>query len=133
MSNKLFYVCPGISSYSTYRNSIARDPSNVVHVVLPQDTVRHANCIKLYEKASTQKSLMCKSCLSLKHYLAQRKRKHNSLSSDTIEYCQKSTSSVSFDCLTPESKKIRLTNMKKEISSLKRTYSEMDRLELNDK
>lgn len=136
MSDSHIFVCPGVSEYSRYRDCIGFDAKNVVHVTLPGDTVRHTTCDRMCKTLENQKTLICKSCLSLKYRLAKQKRKHDQMLSDSREEHQKSSSSISFDYLSPCSKKVRLMNMRKEISTLKlklqRTSSKILRLQLNE-
>ena len=136
MSDSQFFVCPGVSKYSTYRDSIGFDAKDVVHVTLPGDTVRHTTCNRMCKKLEKQKTLICKPCLLVKYYLAKQKRKHDQLAIDSREEHQKSTSSVPFDYLSPCSKKAWLMNMRKEINTLKlklkRTSDKILQLQLNE-
>ena len=135
MADPDWLVCPGVCNYSTYQTSIGYDVKGVVSVLLPLDTARHEDCRKFFQRQKGQKSRLCQSCMSLKDYLASRKRNHDSLTKDDKSRHQEATSKVSFDYLSPASKKKRLVKMRSEISSLqenaKRSVEKMVYLELN--
>ena len=100
----------------------------------PPNTARDYECTVFYEKSSTQKTALCKKCTSLKWRLSARKMEHNQL---TNEHRQQASSTVPFDFLSPESKKARLSNMRREIVTLrtqaKSSAEKIERISMNDK
>ena len=74
----------------------------------PPDTARDYECTVFYEKSFTQKTPLCKKCVSLKWRLSARKMEHDLLTSE--HRWQRTSSTVPFDILSPESKKARLSN-----------------------
>ena len=112
MNSNDFITCSGVKEYSEYKKSIGYDSKNVVHVVLPTDTVRHVSCEKIFDKSNHQRVGVCKSCLSLKMYLTKMKRKHESDNASTSHANHQQSSSVfPYDFLSPASKKARMVNI----------------------
>lgn len=91
MEDPSWIVCHGVSGYSSYKSYTVK---NAVTMTIPQDCVRHKSCDRIFQLAGQQKSLVCRSCLSLKHYLTTRKRKYDALSSDDRLRRQSSSSTV---------------------------------------
>jgi hypothetical protein len=81
-------------------------------------------CMKL----DNQNSLVCESCISLKYYLAKQIWKHDNESPQTHSKCQNASSSVSFDYLSPRSKKARVVSMRNEIRGLRVQLSQAEQL-----
>lgn len=133
MNDERFFVCTGVKEYSLFKQSIGYDAKSVVHVALPNDTVRHVDCIRMGQKTAMQKTSLCKSCSSLKQHLTRQKRRHEESHSNHEEH-KTASSKFPFDYLSPASKKARLTNIKKENHALKvkvKRFRDV-RLELND-
>ena len=136
LNDENYFICPGVNNYSTYHQSIGFNPTSVVHVALPTNSVRHTDCSRICTKSKLQKMLICKSCLLLKYYLTRQKRNHDAMTCDDRKERQKYTSSCPFDYLSPYSKKIRLESMRKGIHTLKlklwQAYKKELSLQLND-
>ena len=136
MVNSNWIVCAGVSEYSKYRSSIGFDVKGVVAVSLPPDSVQHKDCSKFFEKSKTQKSKICKACLSLKYYLSSRKRKYDAMTSFDRQKRQETSSHVPYDNLSPDSKKLRLSNLRYELSSarnkIRRLNQRIARIDLNE-
>ena len=132
MSSNNFFICLGIEGYYEYKESIGYDSKNVVHVVLPTDTVRHVTCEKLFDKRINSKVAICKSSLSLKMYLTKLKRKHESdIASTSHTHHQLSSSVYSYDLLSPASKKTRMVNIRKENKVLRVKVARLQACQVN--
>ena len=131
MNNSSWYVCHGVDKSSSSNIHNAKD---AVTVSLPHDVVRHKSCGRFFEAIGTQKSQVCQSCLSLKYYLASRKRNFDSLTSADRLRRQAVNSTVSFDSLSPASKTQRLKNMRSAIITLRHKLRSGDHnsMELRD-
>ena len=120
-----------------YKSSIGYDLKRVVMSKWPPDTGRDCECPVFYEKSSTQKTPLCKKCISLKWRLSARKLEHDHLTDEHRWQRQQSSSTVSFDVLSPKSQKARLSNMRREIANLrsqaKRIDEKIERTSVNDK
>lgn len=112
-------VCPGVKTYSSFKASIGYDMKRVTMCSWPPDTARDCECTVLFEKGPTQKSTLCKKCTSLKWRLSARKREHDQISDEHRLKRQQSSSTVPFSVLSPESKKARVSNMRREITTLR--------------
>ena len=130
-------VCPGVKTYSSYKASIGYDMKRVTTCNWPPDTARDCECTVLFEKSPTQKSTLCKQCTSLKWRLSCRKREHDKISDEHRLKRQQSSSTVPFSVLSPESKKARVTNMRREIITLrtqaKYTAQKIERISVNER
>ena len=134
LCNEKWIVSPGIKPYSTYKKSIGYDLKRVVMSEWPPDTARDYECTVFYEKSTTQKTPLCKKCVSLKWRLSARKMEHDQLTDEHRRQRQQSSSTVPFDFLSPESK---LSNMRREIANLrsqaKCSAEKIERTSMNDK
>ena len=123
-------VCHGVSSFSSYNQYCTKD---AVHMVLPHDSVRHIDCSRLF-KSTSNKSVACHSCQSLKYYLTSRKRRYDALSEEDLSQRQSSSSTVPIDYLSPVSRTKRVHNMRRTISQLQRKLHSINQVtvELRD-
>ena len=112
-------ICPGISGYSVFKNSIGYDLKQVVACHFPPDSARNCNCTIIFDRNSMKKSLFCSKCVSLKWQLSRRKKEHDTMTSFERSQRQSESSSVAFDILSPVSKRAKYDNMRKSIHQMK--------------
>ncbi len=138
LASKSHIVCPGVKSYYVYKESIGYDLKRVMTTSCPPNSVRDNDCSILYQKDPCSRSeAVCKICVSLKWLLTKRKREHDKFTPMERVKRQGTSSTVSFDILSPESQKARLENMKKTSLRLRKKavyyYEKIERLTADDK
>ena len=111
-------VCHGVSNYSSYNQYCIK---NAVDMVLPHDSVRHVNCSRFF-KLTSNKSLVCHLCQSLKYYVTSWKRTYDALSEEEHSQCRSSSSTLPIDYLSPVSRTKHVHNMKSTISQLQHKF-----------
>ena len=72
------------------------DLKRVVMSEWPPDTARDYECTVFYEK-TTQKTPLCKKCVSLKWHLSARKMEHDQLTDEHRRQRQQSSSTIPID------------------------------------
>ena len=136
LADQKWVVCPGVKDYSSYKASIGYDMKRIVTCSWPPDTARDCECTVLFEKGPTHKSMLCKKCTSLKWRLSARKREHDQIGDEHRLKRQRSSSTVPFSVLSPESKRARVSNMRREIVTLraqaKSNAQKIERMSVND-
>ena len=129
-------ICPGVKLYSSFQATIGYDIKRVVKTNWPPDTARDCQCNVWHRKSHSKKTCMCDKCSLLQLHLSARKREHDRYTPAQRKQRQQASSTVSFDLLSPASKKARLSNMRKEIAKLRSTcqhsVEKMERVCMSD-
>ena len=76
----------------------------------PPNVARYVECQLWYHKDAKQQSNLCKACTQLKWKLSARKKEHDRLS-QTEKQRSDASSQYPFEYLSPDSKKVKVSNM----------------------
>ena len=136
MNESSWIVCPGVHDCSSYKGTIGYDIKGAKPCSWPPNVARDVECQLWYHKDAKQQSNLCKACTQLKWKLSARKKEYERLSQTEKKQRSDASSRYPFEYLSPDSKQVKVSNMRKmivDLSSLvKRAEKRIERLSLPD-